>query len=212
MASVSFEGPVELGGIRVLGKGYAGVVVAARMRGREVALKIRRTDSPRRGMAHEASMLRAANAAGAGPRLISHSRNFIAMELVRGEPVGRWAASLRGRGSAAAFRGMARGTLEACRRLDEAGLDHGELSRITKHVIVSGAGPVIIDFEGASRRRRASNVTSAAQSLYVGSGIARDAARVCRVPPRDRIIGALREYRRDQSPAGFAGLLGALGV
>jgi len=47
---VSFEGPMEINKLNVLGKGYAGIVVMAKMKTKKVALKIRRTDSPRKDM------------------------------------------------------------------------------------------------------------------------------------------------------------------
>ena len=53
--------------------------------------------------------------------------------------------------------------LEDCYRLDQLGLDHGELSNISKHVIV-GKKTTLIDFESSSTNRRVSNVTSACQA------------------------------------------------
>lgn len=64
---VSFEGPMTLDKICVLGKGYAGIVVLAKIGTKKVALKIRRTDSPRRDMKNETILLGAANKVGVGP-------------------------------------------------------------------------------------------------------------------------------------------------
>lgn len=226
ITGVSFEGPTEIGGVRLLGRGHTGMVVlAARGRGRApAALKIRRTDSPRASMAREARLLAAANAAGAGPRLFGHTRNLLAMEHLDGTTIASWICG--GGVGAAEAKAAARMVLDDCYRLDERGLDHGELSNIARHVVVvvaaaaarrgrGGGGGIdarIVDFEGASEGRRASNVTSAAQSMFIGSAVARGMARAYKVPPRDEIIGALRAYKREGGRDGFARLLGLLGL
>lgn len=222
ITGVSFEGPTEIGGVRLLGRGHTGIVVlAARGRGRAAAaLKMRRTDSPRASMAREARLLAAANRAGAGPRLIGHTRNLLAMEHLDGTTIERWIGG-GGRVGAAEAKAVARTVLEDCHRMDKQGLDHGELSNIARHVVVvprrgggrgSGIGACIVDFESASEGRRASNVTSAAQSMFIGSAVARGMARTYAVPPRDEIIGALRAYKREGGPASFERLLGLLGL
>ena len=224
ITGVSFEGQAEVCGVRILGKGHTGVVVlAARGRGRRaVALKIRRTDSPRACMSREARLLAAANAAGAGPRLVGHTRNMLAMEHVEGPTMERWVAGDVGASRAKA---VARAVLEGCYRMDARGLDHGELSSIARHVVVveggggrggaggaGGTGACIVDFESSSTRRRASNVTAAAQGMFIGSAVARGMARAYRLPRRDDIIGALREYKRSRGRASFDSLLGVLGL
>lgn len=194
----------------MLGKGYAGVVVLARMGRRRVALKVRRTDSQRGGMEDEAELLRIANSVGVGPRALAASRNFLAMEYIDGERIGRWLEGLGGRGTAAMVKAAVRGALEGCRRLDEVGLDHGELSNVSKHLIVGGGGAHLIDFESASTGRRPSNVTSITQAIFIGSGIARGVGRAYGVPPREEIIGALRRYKHEWTRESFEGLLGVL--
>lgn len=218
ITGVSFEGQAEVGGVRILGKGHTGVVVlAARGRGRRaVALKMRRTDSPRAGMSREARLLAAANAAGTGPRLVGHTRNMLAMEYLAGPTVERWIAGGVG---AADAKAVARAVLECCYRMDARGLDHGELSNIARHVVVvegrgrgGRAGACIVDFESSSTRRRASNVTAAAQSMFIGSAVASGMARSYRLPRRDDIVEALRGYKRSKGRASFEGLLGVLGL
>ncbi len=221
ITGVSFEGPTEICGVRLLGRGHTGIVVlASRGRGRAAAaLKMRRTDSPRASMAREARLLAAANEAGAGPLLFGHTRNLLAMEHLDGTTIERW---IGGGVEEAEAKAVARMVLEDCYRLDERGLDHGELSNIARHVVVAprrrggrgrgGIDACIVDFEGASDGRRASNVTSAAQSMFIGSAVARGMARAYAVPPRDEIIGALRAYKREGGPDSFGRLLGLLGL
>lgn len=208
--AVSMSGPTMLGSLAVLGKGYAGVVVLARRGSSQVALKIRRIDSQRASMKDEAALLELANSVGVGPKMLAASRNFLVMELVEGERIGSWVGSLKGKGSTAALKGAIRKVLEGCYRLDRIGLDHGELSNITKHVIVGKTDPVLIDFESSSTNRRTANVTSMTQAIYIGSGISKRVQRIYRNPPKEDIIMALRRYKLERTRASFDGLLGVL--
>ncbi len=99
--------------------------------------------------------------------------------------------------------------LHDCYKLDRIGLDHGELSRIPKHVIV-GNKITIIDFESSSTERRVSNVTSATQAFFIGSGISKTVNRICKIPKKEKIISVLREYKQDQSEKSFENLLNIL--
>ena len=198
--SLELGGPTLLGRARVLGKGHAGVVISGTAGGQRVAVKARRTDSSRPGMAREARLLSAANEAGVGPRMVKFSRNFLVMERLEGSPIGEWARAAGARAKKKVFRKV----LEDCYRLDAAGLDHGELHRISRHVMV-GAEAVLLDFESASAGRRAANVTSAGQSLFVGTAMAGRAP-----APRAEIIGALRAYKAAPGRASFGALLSVL--
>ena len=48
--SISLIGPTTIGKLAILGKGYVGIVVLAKKGNKQVALKIRRTDSQRKEM------------------------------------------------------------------------------------------------------------------------------------------------------------------
>jgi len=207
--SVSFEGPMVIGKQNVLGKGYTGVVVLAKIGSKKVALKIRRTDSPRARMENEAMLLEAANKVGAGPRLIKNSRNFVAMEYLDGKKIFDWVRDLEGKGSAVKLKQVIRKVMTDCYKLDMAGLDHGELSNITKHVIV-GKTPTMIDFESSSLERKVSNVTSATQAIFIGSGLAKIVRQIYSVPPKQKIIPVLRRYKEKRSPASFEKVLEVL--
>ncbi len=209
VTGVSFRGPVRIGTLGILGKGYVGVVVLGRMGNKTVAVKIRRTDSQRRTLAGEARLLRRVNEVKVGPRFIAGSRNFLVMEYLDGQKISDWIAGVRGRGAAGEARAVIAKVLQDCFRLDVSGIDHGELSVISKHVIV-GKKTTVIDFEGSSTKRRVSNVTSATQGIYIGSGIAKKVSRIYRVPPRQEIISALRDYKRNISRENYEGLLRVL--
>ena len=212
--SVAFAGGVRINGLDVLGKGYVGLVVLAQTVVGQVALKIRRTDSPRADMSSEANFMREANGVGVGPSLYRYSRNFILMEYLQGTAIREWIYGLGGDGGdAARLKGVIRAVLQDCFRLDRTGLDHGELVNISKHVIVGEEKATIIDFESSSTDRRVANVTSATQSLYVGTGLATQVARIYDdVPAASVVIEALRMYKRSSTKESFGGLLGVLRI
>jgi len=210
--SVSFQGDLKLGSLSVLGKGYVGIVVLAKRRKKIVAVKIRRTDSQREEMKSEAKLLQIANSSGIGPHFITSSKNFMVMEYLDGKKIGLWIKELKGKGSTSKLKSVIKKTLKDCYNLDRIGLDHGELSSIAKHVIIGKSKITIIDFESSSTKRRVSNVTSATQGIFIGSGISKSVKKIYKIPPKDKIIDALRNYKRDSSRRNFDILLKILKV
>ena len=208
---VSFAGTTTLNNMPILGKGYVGVVVLSNQGKKSVALKIRRMDASRPEMKSEAKLLRLANEVDVGPELIDSSKNFIIMEYLEGKKIIDWIRDLKGKGSAANLRATIRKVLEDCYSLDKIRLDHGELSHIHKHVIV-GKKICILDFESASVNRRTSNVTSATQSIFIGSGIANMVKKIIKVPNRKKLITSLKKYKNDQSRENFEDVLQVLGL
>jgi putative serine/threonine protein kinase len=205
--SISFTGPTTIGKLGILGKGYVGVVVLAKRGNKKVALKIRRLDSQRSEMKSEAKLLKLVNTVGVGPKLYDSSKNFVIMEYLEGEKIGNWINSLKGAGSTKKLKNVIKAVLEDCFRLDQIGFDHGELSSISKHVIVGDKKSTLIDFESSSTKRRVSNVTSIAQGIFIGSGIAKKVQRIYRVPSKEKIIEVLRIYKQEQSRDSFENLL-----
>ena len=181
--SVSFQGDLKLGSISVLGKGYVGIVVLAKRRKRLTK-----------------------------GRTLTSSKNFMVMEYLDGKKIGLWIKELKGKGSTSKLKSIIKKTLEDCYKLDKVGLDHGELSSITKHVIVGKSKTTIIDFESSSTKRRVSNVTSATQGIFIGSGISKSVKKIYKIPSKDKIIDALRNYKYDSSRKNFDTLLKILKV
>jgi len=99
--------------------------------------------------------------------------------------------------------------LEDCYKLDQLGLDHGELSNISKHVIV-GKKATLIDFESSSTNRRVSNVTAACQAIFIGSGISKMVKKIYKIPPKPQMIKALRAYKNEQTQESFDDVLRVL--
>ena len=73
--------------------------------------------------------------------------------------------------------------------------DHGELSNISKHVIVGNSKSSLIDFESSSTERRPSNVTSITQAIYIGSGIAKNVQKIYKNPSKNEIIKAFEKLQ-----------------
>ncbi len=204
--AVEFVGDASVFNVPVLGKGFVGIVVAAHLGGKRVALKIRRVDADREGLEHEARMLSEANKVHVGPKLISVSRNFLLMQLIDGWLLPDW---LSEQSQEELVRGVLGEVLEQCWRLDSIGLDHGELSKALKHIIISKQGrPFLVDFETASIKRRTANVTSACQFFFTSYGaLAKTVSEILGEVNRVEVIDALRRYKNERNRENFNGLL-----
>jgi len=131
------------------------------------------------------------------------------MEYLDGKKIFDWIKELNGKGRTSKLKSTVKKVLEDCYNLDEIGLDHGELSRITKHVIV-GRKTTLIDFESSSTKRRVSNVTSATQGIFIGSGIVNEIKKIYKIPSKEKIIEALRIYKKEQTRKSFENVLTVL--
>ena len=209
--SVSFQGELKIDTINVLGKGYVGIVVLCKIGKKKVAVKIRRIDSQRKNLKKEAEFLSITNQINVGPKLLGFSKNFLVIEYLDGEKIGKWINKLKEKPNVAQLKKIIKKTLTDCYKLDKMGLDHGELSNITKHVIV-GKKITILDFESSSVDRRVSNVTSATQAFYIGSGISKIVNPLCKPSRKSKIISVLRKYKTDQTKENFLDLLKVLNL
>ena len=209
---VSFQGEMKLGSLNVLGKGYVGIVVLAKKNTKTVAVKIRRLDSPRKQMNNEAKLLKKVNEVKVGPKLLGSSKNFLIMEYLEGKKIGEWVKEIKGKGSAKKIKKIAKNVLEDCYKLDKAGIDHGELSTISKHVIIGRSKTTIIDFESSSLERKVSNVTSATQGIFIGSGISINVKRISKIPSKNKIITVLRNYKKLRNRGSFDDILKVLNL
>jgi putative serine/threonine protein kinase len=204
---ITGNGRSTVNGISIAGKGWVGLVLKAKIGGITCALKIRRVDADRKDMEAEARIHAMANDAGVGPRLFGHTKNLISMEFVDGPSIAEWIRSA----SAAEMHRVAGSVLQQCRLLDKAGIDHGELSRLGRHVIVTDELPCIIDFESASITRKTSNVTSAVQSLFLFGAVAGHMKKMLKVD-NAKTIDALREYKEGRTDAGFTRVMDTLPI
>ena len=184
------------------------MVILAKKSGNNVALKIRRADSPRKNMSDEARLLKIANKINIGPKFIKNSKNFLVMELIDGEKIIDWAKNSKTKSKDLYH--VINNVLRECYLLDSVGLDHGELSTIDKHVIIGKDRNTIIDFESSSTKRIPSNVSAATQAIFIGTGLAKIIRKKIHVPRRDKIIRLVRNYKKLRTQQSFDDLLHGL--
>ncbi len=204
--AVEFSGKSSAFKLSVVGKGYVGIVAIAHVEGERLALKMRRSDADRESLQHEAELLQKANSVGVGPKFLAVSKDFLLMQLVEGDLFEAW---LETQSDTAVVSGVLKDVLEQCWRLDEARLDHGELSKAPKHLLVDKANrPFIVDFETASTQRKVANVTAVCQYLFQGNSEAKKLI-TQNLGARDKIklVTALKEYKKVRTRRNFEMLL-----
>jgi putative serine/threonine protein kinase len=193
-------------GVPVLGKGFVGIVVVAHLNGERVAVKIRRVDADRADLLHEARMLSKANSVGVAPKLIGSSKNFLLMQLIDGDLLPNW---LKTNKDKAAVKQVLEQVLEQCYKLDQVGLDHGELSKAPKHLLLDKYEKIfIVDFETASLERRVANLTAVCQYLFGGnSSAAKILNEIFGEKNRLEMIDVLKAYKKNKNRENFESLL-----
>ena len=206
ISKVAFKGNTRIENLNILGKGYVGIVILGKKENKSIALKIRRLDSQRDEMVKEGKLLKMANQVGVGPKLIAATKNFLVMEYLPGENIGSWFNNIATKNANSKAKKIIKKVLTDCYKLDKIGLDHGELSSISKHVII-GKKISLIDFESSSSKRRVANVTSATQGIYIGSGLSKMIKKIYKIPRKDKIIKALRTYKNNPNQKTFQELL-----
>ena len=158
-------------------------------------------------MKNESVLLKLVNSVNVGPKMFDVSKNFLVMEYLDGEKISDWINSLKGVGSTKKLKSTVKKILEDCYRLDRLDFDHGELSNVSKHVIVGKTKSTLIDFESSSTNRRPSNVTSITQAFFIGSRIARKTQKMYKNSPKEKIIEALKQYKQEKTQENFEKLL-----
>ena len=206
VTALEFTGEASVFNLPVLGKGFVGIVAIAHLEEQRLALKIRRVDADRGGLEHEAQMLAKANSVQVGPKLVGVSKNFLLMQLVDGCFLPTWLSLQREK---EVVHVVLSEVLEQCWRLDIIGLDHGELSKAPKHIIIDKQdNPFIVDFETASLDRRPANVTSACQFFFTSHGaVAKAVMDVHGEVNRAEAIDALRRYKNERKRDNFDDVL-----
>ena len=127
--------------------------------------------------------------------------------MIYSKKISKWIRAIEGPGSSKKLKSTIKSVLEDCFRLDQIGFDHGELSSISKHVIVGKTKSTLIDFESSSTKRRVSNVTSITQAFFIGSGLGGKIKRIYKIPAKEKIITVLRIYKQEQSRTSFENIL-----
>lgn len=141
-----------------LAKGHSSRIFLVKKGKKKFVAKVERGDSPRKQMLEkEVFNLKLANSVGVGPRLISYDlfNRIILMEYIDGKTFSEWIFDKkRKRKEVSAF---IEELLKQASKLDEIGLDHGQLAGRGANILVRNSIPVIIDFEKASTQRKCHN-------------------------------------------------------
>lgn len=206
------EGPTRLCELNILGKGHSGIVLKVNVYSKKtMALKIRRVDSRRKDSLTEVYNQKLANLVGIGPQIIDNTQDLILMELITGKGIGDWLQDqtnfhlLTGRN----IIHIVNEILEQCYQLDVLNLDHGELTRIDNHVMVSKNNQIsIVDFESASTKRKPSNVTSASQALLLSGGsISKIICKFIEKKEDEFLLNRLKKYKKRKNRQNFENIL-----
>jgi putative serine/threonine protein kinase len=211
VTTIIFYGKHRLNNKWILGKGHTGLVVLAKKGNTKVALKIRRTDADRKSMGQEAKMLTLANSIEVAPKLIEFSENFLIMEWIDGPYLREWINTLK-ESDKPELRKILRSVLHQARCLDRIRLDHGELVRLRRHIILFNGSPIFIDFESASINRRVANLTTVTQSLFLNRNVSSIINKIIPVPDDKKLLHALKKYSIDKSDENFSEILEISGL
>lgn len=206
------EGPTRLCELNILGKGHSGIVLKVNVFSKKtMALKIRRVDSRRKDSLTEVYNQKLANLVGIGPQIIDNTQDLILMELITGKGIGDWFQDptnfhlLTSRN----IIHIVNEILKQCYQLDVLNLDHGELTRIDNHVMVSKNNQIsIVDFESASTKRKPSNVTSASQALLLSGGsISKIICKFIEKKDNEFLLNQLKKYKKRKNRQNFENIL-----
>ncbi len=195
--------------IKLIGKGYRGILLKACWNSLTIAVKILRVDSGISDLTREAEMMKLANSIGIGPRLFDYSNHVILMEYVHGVDLDKWLNQLSFE-DVGLLKKVLTSILTQARKLDSIHLDHGELSNARRHIIIKeDFHPVILDFGKASLSRKPKNFTSVVSYLVFGPHHIKILKMMC---VSDIPIQFLRVYKENPCDESFYRIIRALNL
>ncbi len=198
-------GDRDIGGFKVLGVGFRGVVVLGKLGKDLVAVKLPRTDW-QGSFRKEAEAQKLAYPIS--PKVIYYDDDVIVMEYVECPDIKDVLPTmLKDRETLAK---LVEAVLRAGRELDERGIDHGELVRPWKHVKVCKDKVKILDYGSASLTRKVRNVSSLVSGLLLKPS--EPAVNVAKVLNVDKalVVEKLRLYKRTLSDESFEELISSI--
>lgn len=199
-------GKIEIKGFKILGKGTNSIVVKAIYKDKEAAVKIIRTDATRKTLLHEANILKKVNVHGIGPKLYYYSKYFLILEYIEGLGINDFIEAKNKED----LKKVIIDLLNQCRILDKINVDHGELSRPNRHVLITRDLKVkIIDFESASMKRNTKNVTSILSYLFFKNNKIKNL-----IKEKEKFLSILRNllsnYKINKSDENFSKIMDAI--
>ncbi len=153
----------ELNLEKKIAKGFSSEVFLVKKEKKFFALKIEKLKSRREEMAErEVENLKKANLIGVGPKLFVFDlkKRIILMEFIKGKTFSKWLFGLKkNEKNKKILKKFIKELILQAEKMDENGLDHGQLAGRGVNILVSRNKPVIIDFEKASTKRKCHNKT-----------------------------------------------------
>ncbi len=156
--------------LKFVAKGYRGVVFKGKLKGKEVAVKVKRSDSAKESLAErEFSFLKRLyelyKRETPAPKPFFAGKEFVVMEWIEGKRF------------LEAFKESPKETvklaLKACYLLDEGEIEHSEIKG-GKHLIRTKGKVKVIDFESAKLKERPRNLLQFVGYYLIGKGLYRE--------------------------------------
>lgn len=195
---VGIEGILEYGekrvdGYTILGKGWSSIVVLALQGDRRIVVKIRRIDSRRKTLEHEAIILEYLRHTQLAPEPLYWYRDVIVMEFIEGLLLKDYLKSIKY--SRELFY-LIKDVFISSWLLDKHYIDHSELNRPLTHIIISRCRrkPVFIDFESAKYSLHPHNLTSVASYFLF-----RYTRSLSSIDDKKRVVKMLQLYKKTLS-------------
>ncbi len=135
-------GKVNLGKVNVIGKGKTGIIVYV---GEGKVVKIRRTDSPKNSLDLEARIQSISYPSA--PKVFDYGINYIIMEYINGRNLTKYDVK------------YLVDLLFRAKHLEDVHVQHEEIARPWKNVLVTDSRTYIIDYDSSSIKERPLNVT-----------------------------------------------------
>jgi len=146
--------------LKKISQGWRGVIYCALWRGRRVAVKVARSEEKIKALRKEMSILLRLKGEEGFPEIIFRGEDFFVYPFIEGTPFGKLQLTPEKR------KEVLRKVLILARKLDRMGIDHGELTRIEKNVLVTEKGDVyLLDFERGTEKGKGRNVNQFIQVL-----------------------------------------------
>ena len=213
ITKIILHGKTTIGNNHIIGKECNGLVIKVIQEDKKIyALKIRRIDSSRKDNKDEISFMQLANSIKVGPKLIGFTKNTILMEFIEGSSIKDWSNKDENISNKQLLKKVLNQILFQAYIMDINMLDHGELSYIDNHIIISdkNARVTIIDFESSSiSRKKPNNLTSAIHSLFLKGYVASQITKYeyCDKFDNNLLYNLLKNYKTHYSINDFERIL-----
>ena len=146
--------------IKKLAEGWRGLIYTAIWNGQRVSIKVARSAEKLEALKKEIKILQKLKGKKGFPQILFWGEDFFVYSYIEGIPFGKIQEGTDDR------KQVLKEVLKLAYELDLLGVDHGELTRIDKNVLVGERGEVyLLDFERGREKGKKRNVTQFLQVL-----------------------------------------------